>query len=139
MVLDDLGVFLQTAGLGTLGTSLFKGGWPLDAAGGSVQDALLTLIEVPGLPPMYVHDDIAPSLDQPVVQVVTRGAPYGYAAARTRAGQAWVALGSVRNQTLGTTHYLWIRPLHAPHHALGPDEQQRPRIAFNVVCCKAVP
>jgi hypothetical protein len=137
MLLDDLGTYLQAQGIGTVGTTLFKGSIPQDAPALNVQDALVALIETPGLPPMHVHSVSGPDVEQPTVQVVSRGAPYAYAAARTKAEAAFVALDSVHNQTLGTAFYLWILALQSPF-LLRVDDLNRPHIVFNVRCAKAL-
>ena len=48
MTLEDLGNYLQAEGLGTLGTTLFLGGLPVDAPNVSTQDAITALVETPG-------------------------------------------------------------------------------------------
>lgn len=137
MILDDLGSFLQAQGVGTVGTTLFKGLIPEDAPLVATQDSLVALVEVPGLPPVHVHSQAAASYEQPVVQVLTRGVPYGYAAARTKAHQAYVTLDGVQNQTLSGTQYLWIAALQSPF-LLKWDDLARPLIAFSVRCAKAL-
>jgi hypothetical protein len=137
MLLDDLGTYLQAQGIGTVGTTLFKGGIPQDAPAVSVQDALVALIETPGLPPMHVHSVPGPDVEQPTVQVVSRGTPYAYAVARTKAEAAFVTLDSVHNQMLGSTFYLWILALQSPFLS-HVDDLNRPHIVFNVRCAKAV-
>jgi hypothetical protein len=132
MVLEDLALLLQTAGLGTLASTLFKSGLPMDVAGGTTVDAVIALIEVPGLPSQRVHERTA-VLDQPVVQVIIRGEPHGYADARTRAQAVFTTLDGLSNQTLGGVSYLWITALQPPFF-LKSDELERPLIAFNVRC-----
>ena len=101
----------------------------------AAQDALVALIETPGLPPVRTHD--AARYELPVVQVVSRGMPYGYAAARQKAQAAWDVLDGVRNQTLGTTFYLWIDALQSPG-GLGADENNRPVIVFSIRAARAL-
>jgi hypothetical protein len=134
-VLDDLVVYLQAQGLGTPAVSLFNGGIPEDAAGSL--DEVLALMTHAGLPPTYIHDKAAPDLEQPAVQVLIRGGPYGDAVAQQRAQQAFVALASVHNQTLNGTFYLWVRPLQSPFK-LRMDELHRPIIVFNLLCAKSL-
>jgi hypothetical protein len=127
MILDDLGLYLQTAGLGTLGTTLFLGGFPLDAPNITTQDAITALVETPGFPPVYIHDVVPPSREQPVVQILTRGSPYDYAGARSWAQDIFLALGSLHNQELSGTLYLSCLPLQSPFH-LREDDFARPVI-----------
>lgn len=135
MLLDELGVFLQTAGIGTVGVTLFKGTMPLDTPA-TVETPLVALLEVPGLPPQRSHDTPPSRVEQPVIQVVSRGAPYGYAAARATAQAAWDALDGVANQTLSGTAYLMIQALQSPF-LLRIDDMHRPTITFTVRCQRA--
>ena len=138
MILDDLATVLQTAGVGTIGVSLFKGGVPLDNPLTGVQDTLVALIEVPGLPPVHVHTMQAATYEQPVVQIVTRGIPYGYAAARTLAQKAFNALDGLANaEHSDGTVYLWVQALQSPFF-LRWDELARPLIGFNIRCAKSI-
>jgi hypothetical protein len=125
MILDDLGLYLQTAGLGTLGTTLFLGTLPLDAPNITTADAITALVETPGFPPVYIHDVVPPSREQPVVQILTRGSPYDYAGARTWAQDIFMALGSIHNQVLSGTLYLSCLPLQSVFK-LRDDDFARP-------------
>ena len=125
MVLEELGQHLQAEGLGILGTTLFLGGLPVDAPNVVTQDAITALVETPGFPAEYVHDMVMPSRENPVIQVLTRGAPYDYAAARTWAQDIWVALGSIRNQALSGTWYLGVMPIQSVFK-LRDDDYSRP-------------
>ena len=135
MLLDELGTFLQQAGIGTVGTTLFKGQLPMDAPAVAVQDALVALIETPGLPPVRTHD--LARYEMPVIQVASRGVPYGYVTARQKAHDAWMALDGVRNQTLGSGFYLWIEALQSPWW-LRSDELNRPVIVFSIRAARAL-
>jgi hypothetical protein len=125
VVLDDLGDYLQVEGLGVLGTTLFLGGLPVDAPNITTVDAITALVETPGFPAEYVHDVVTPSRDLPVVQILTRGAPYDYATARAWAQDIWMALGSIRNQVLSGTWYLGVRPIQSVF-LLRSDDFARP-------------
>lgn len=129
-LLDELGTYLQTAGIGTLSQSLFKGALPLDTPA-TTDDAIVALIEVPGSPPLRSHDQPPSRIGQPHVQVVSRGAPYGYVAARQKAHDAWMALDGLANQVLSGTKYLTIVALQEPF-LLRIDETHRPHIVFSV-------
>jgi hypothetical protein len=125
MLLEELGTYLQAEGLGTLGTNLFLGGLPVDAPNLASQDAITALVETPGFPAEYVHDVLTPSREAPVIQILTRGAPHDYATARTWAQDIWMALGSIRNQTLSGTFYLGVQPIQSPFK-LRDDDYARP-------------
>jgi hypothetical protein len=101
-----------------------------------VQDVVLGLIEVPGLPGIRVHDLPGVSIRQPVVQLRWRGAPYGYQAARQQAEAAHVLLAEVVNQTINGTFYLNILTLHDPY-GQPADEWNRPYVIAEYLCAKA--
>jgi hypothetical protein len=133
MILDDLGTYLQAQGVGTLGTTLFKGTIPADDATG-VQHALVALVETPaGLPGVHAHTYQEATYHQPVIQIVARGEPYGYQAARQKAEQVFVALDGLHNAVLGEHYYLWILAVRPPY-PLRIDELHRPLIATDVRC-----
>jgi len=124
-LLDELGAFLQAQSLGTLGSNLFLGGLPVDAPNATTPDACTALVETPGFPAIYVHDVVPPSREAPVVQILVRGAPYDYATARQWAQDIFLALGSIRNQTLSGTFYLGVQPIQSVFH-LRQDDYNRP-------------
>lgn len=129
-LLDELATHLQTAGVGQVSTTLFKGMIPLAGP-----DALVALIEVPGMPPVHSHDE--QRYEQPVIQVVVRGAQHAYAPARATADHAWNALDGVANAVLSGTVYLWIAALQSPFF-LRQDELNRPYIVFSIRCARAL-
>jgi len=135
MVLDDLGVFLQDNGFGVLGQSLFLGTIPMDAPGNGVQDAILALLEAPGLPPRMTHDLRGPSVEMARIQCRWRGNPHGYEAARGMAGEAFKLLASVVNQTINGVWYQQILPLGGPF-GLPPDEWNRPFVLFEILAAR---
>jgi Bacteriophage minor capsid protein len=139
VVLDDIGLFLQTQGLGTLATDIFKGRLPEDAPGAGVLDEIIALFAVPGQGPVRVHSLVGPGVEQPVVQVRLRGSASagGVTAMWTRAMQAFIALDSVTNQTINGVFYQKILALQSPF-SLPEDEWRRPTLIFNVLCRKAV-
>lgn len=136
MLLEDLGTYLQAEGLGVLGTTLFLGGLPVDAPNVSTQDAITALVETPGFPAEYVHDVGGVQWEQPVLQTLTRGAPYDYAGAREWAQAIYLALGRIRNQVLSGTYYFWVMPLHSVWK-LRDDDYSRPIMTFQVRIGKA--
>jgi hypothetical protein len=130
VLLDELGTYLQTQGLGTVGTTLFKGHVPLQGP-----DALLALLEVPGMPAVRSHDTPVARYEQPVVQVLVRGAPHDYQAARETAQTAWEALDGLSNVTLSDVEYLWMQALQSPFW-LRTDDYHRPVLVFSVRCAR---
>lgn len=135
-LLDELASYLQAEGLGTVGTTIYKGSFPLDTAT-TLDRPVLALVEVPGFPPMRSHDSPPSRYEQPVVQVASRGASYGYEAARVQADAAWQALDGLANQVLSGTAYLTVQALQSPF-LLKWDEAHRPVLVFNVRCQRAL-
>jgi hypothetical protein len=125
MLLDELGNYLQGQGLGVLGTDLFLGTLPIDAPGAGAQDAVTALVETPGFPAQFVHSTLGPDWEQPVLQILVRGAPYDYAGARSHAQDVFLALGKISNQALSGTPYLWCQPIQSVFK-LRDDDYSRP-------------
>jgi Bacteriophage minor capsid protein len=125
VVLDELGVHLQTLGLGILSETLFLDGFPQDAPGASTPDLVAALVETPGFPPDSIHNSPEPTREHPVVQLLVRGAPYDYVTPRQWAQQIWLALGSIRNTTLSGVFYLTVRPLQSVAKLRNDDYARR--------------
>jgi Bacteriophage minor capsid protein len=125
VVLDELGVHLQTLGLGTLAETLFLDGLPQDAPGMGPPDLAAGLVETPGFPSATTHDSPGPSREHPVVQLLVRGAPYDYETPRQWAQDIWLALGSIRNTTLSGVFYLMVHPLQSVFKLRNDDYARR--------------
>jgi hypothetical protein len=130
MLLDELGSFLASAGVGTVGADLFLAHEPPDP------DALIALYEYGGSAPVHAQGADAPALEMPRVQVVARGARGDYAEARARAERAYRSLDGIANRTIQNAWYVRVRALQSPF-SLGPDANGRYRIAFNAEITKA--
>jgi hypothetical protein len=135
MLLDEVAIYLQGAGMGTVGVSLYKGAVPLDGPGLPVQDAIIVLIPVPGLPPVHIHNQVACAYEQPVLQILTRGAPYDFEETALRAHAVFATLDGLSNLTIGQGQYLWISAMQSPF-SLPYDSSNRPIIVFNVRCAR---
>lgn len=125
MVLDELGIHLQTLGLGILAETLFLDGLPQDAPGMATPDLVAALVETPGFPSESIHNTPEPSREHPVVQLLVRGAPYDYATPRQWAQQIWMALGSIRNTALSGVFYLTVHPLQSVFKLRNDDYARR--------------
>jgi Bacteriophage minor capsid protein len=132
-----LGAYLQDQGLGTLGTTLFLGGLPLDVVNIPTQDAITALVETPGFPAEYVHDVPGISWERPMLQTLTRGAPYDYVGARQWAQDIFLALGEIQNQVLSGTYYFWVLPWQSVFK-LRDDDYARPIMTAQFRIGKAV-
>lgn len=122
-LLDSLGTFLQTEGVGTLGTDIFLGLMP------DTPDACVVMYEYAGTgPAQFFGDDDPTPYESTSVQVQVRGATY--AAARTKARAAYTALQKVANETLTGIPFLRVDPLQSPFF-MARDENRRVLFASN--------
>jgi hypothetical protein len=134
-VLDDLGVYLQGEGIGIVNTSIFHGGLPFSTPQYPVLDAIIALIPVPGLSSLHTLSPGSPvKIEQPVVQILTRGKPHEGQEAFTRAMAAYEALDGLNNTTINNVFYLTIFAMQPPFLLRQADEMGRPHIAFNIRC-----
>jgi hypothetical protein len=135
MILDEIGAFLEAEGVGIIGQTLFLGSMPQDEPGTGSQDAVMAVIEIPGQTRVAMHD--LAKYERPYLQIATRGAPYGYPAARLKAQEAWDALDGVANTALSGATYLLIEALQSPYF-LRTDDLNRPYLIFNCRCARAL-
>lgn len=126
MLLDEVGDYLSTGGLGTVGVDLFLGYMP------ETPDAVLALYETGGLGPVRAMRSSPgqPVAERPRLQVVARAAEHDYAAARLKVQQAYAKLEGAGDLTLGGVRYLWIGAVQSPF-LMGRDSQGRVMVACN--------
>lgn len=136
-VLNDLGIYLQSVGVGILAQTIFKGLLPMDAPHILAQDSALALIEVPGLPADRTHDGPTGNIEQPMIQVRSRGLPHDYMDAWARADAAYLALDGLTNVLLNGTFYLWIFAQQPIHILVQADDMGRPHVGFTIRCGKS--
>ncbi len=132
-LLNEIAAKLAALGLGTVGTSIHIGMMP------ETPDVCCAVYEYGGQPPEFGFGTAGISYESPAVQVVFRGLPGDYATPRASAATAYNGLASVEATTLtggGTSaFYHTVHPQQAPF-SLGPDANQRVRIAFNCIAEK---
>lgn len=124
MLLDDVAAYLQTQGIGTIGTDIFKGAMP------DQPDNCICLYEYAGSPP-----DLHWNGEYPGLQVMARNT--SYAAGRTKIETIRTKLHGLTEQTLGTTRYLLIKANQSPE-SLGRDENNRQEFVINFTIIKEV-
>lgn len=129
MLLDEIADYLQSQGIGTVGTNLFKGLMP------ESPDAAVAVFEYSGLEVQRVQEVAGVAYEQPRIQVMSRAATY--AAARQKAEAVYAALATVKNQELSGIRYLRIQPLQPPF-LIGRDANSRPLIVFNCQILKVL-
>ena len=116
-MLREIGVYLQSQGIGTLGANLFLGLMP------DQPDNCIALFGYAGSPP-----DLHWSGEYPGLQVRVRNK--SYAAARTKIGEAMTALHGLHEQTLSGTRYLLIKARGSPE-VLKRDNNNRVELFVN--------
>lgn len=129
---DEIADFLEDAGVGTVGTSLYKGQMP------ATPNVCGAVLDAGGLRPEYVMGSTGTiSTERPKLQIRFRGEPGDYATPRGRAETAYRALAAVANQTINSTRYLSITPVQPPF-TLNRDQNNRFEVGFNVEIEKAL-
>ena len=116
-MLKGIGTYLQSQGIGTLGTDLFLGLMP------DQPDNCIALFEYAGSPP-----DLHWNGEYPGLQVRVRNK--SYAAARTKIGEVAKKLHGLHEQTLFGTRYLLIKARGSPE-VLKRDNNNRVELFVN--------
>jgi len=116
-VLKEIGTYLATKSIGTVGTDIFLGLMPDEP------DNCIALFEYAGSPP-----DLHWNGEYPGLQVRVRNK--SYAAARTKIGEAMTALHGLHEQTLSGTRYLLIKARGSPE-VLKRDNNNRVELFVN--------
>lgn len=128
--LDDIGTFLQTQNVGTLGTSLFIGLLP------DTPDTCVAVFEYGGEEGIYTMGATkSVRMERPKLQVLVRAA--AYSTARTKVQDAYAALDTIAEQDLSGKRYHRVAAM-APPIYLGRDESNRPRFSCNFRVLKDV-
>lgn len=130
MLLDEIGTYLQTQGVGTLAVDLFLGRMP------ATPDTAMSVMEYGGLAPVKAMSATpgAAVLEMPSIQVLSRSA--NYTTARTRAESAYKKLDGFSG-VLSGVRYGFISANQAPFF-IQRDENDRVWIGFNCLVSKAL-
>jgi len=126
MLLDEIADYLSTGGIGTVGTTLFKGYMP------ELPDTVMAVYESGGRAPYRAMRGAAGQAvaERPRVQVVARAATYDYASARTAINDVVRRLDGAGDFTQNGVRYLWVAATQSPF-VMGRDDQGRVKIAVN--------
>jgi hypothetical protein len=129
MILDEVAEYLQTSGVGTIGTNIFK------SYGTNLPNTSLFIYETGGFRPQDTFGSTCQAAwENPTIQIVSRST--NYETARRTGENAYRALINVVNETLKSSSsdvgsfYLRIFANQAPFR-LGVDENDRHQIACN--------
>lgn len=96
-------------------------------------DILSTIYENSGSPPQFTMGVSGITLDQPMVQVITRGGVEDYVSARDRAMAIRDVLAQVVNVTSAGVKIMRIEPFGSTNQ-LGTDNHRRHMISVNYRC-----
>jgi len=130
-LLDDIGAYLVTQSIGTLGSDLFLGWLP------DTPDTCVAVIEGIGDEALEtLGSTSSTNMEQPALQIICRGAPDDYNTPRIKAEAVKAALQDVANQVLTSTLYYRIRMRHPPW-PMGKDENKRFMLSTNYDVIKA--
>lgn len=125
--LEAIGDYLQAQGQGTLGTSLFLAMMP------ESPDACVCLYETTGFPPMLTFGASAFAVDQPGLQVITRGARADYPGARDKARTIRNLVAGITETSISGIHIMRVSA-DGSMLPMGEDQNGRPMISVNFSC-----
>lgn len=135
--MEDVASLLTTASVGVLNTNIFlssQAGIPLGPG------PYLSVHETAGFAPERLHTDDdgvlnAAAYERPGAQILVRAKDHAEARAMSRA--AYNALDGNYNLTINGTWYREIQALQRPFD-IGPDDNKRIRMVFNILGVKAL-
>lgn len=126
---DDVVYLFEEDGLGLFGMTIFKGSKANIPTKEKEPRPIISIIETGGRAPEGTHNSRSvPAYIRPSGQVICRSADYDLA--MSTALRARDVLFRVRNRFVNGTWWLHTR-IHQEPFDLPPDENGRPRIAFN--------
>lgn len=133
MLLDDLADYMTSGGIGTQGTTLFKGYMP------DAPDACTVIYETGGRSPVHTMNPNAGQsiVEMPRVQVVCRGPQNDYVTPRNKIKTAFALLDGLPQRTINGVEYKWGAAVQSPF-PLGRDVNGRITVACNFDIVKAV-
>lgn len=123
--LEGLASKLNTASVAVTASNMFIGIMP------DTPDLCVALYEYAGTAPLEVMVDDTATLEQPSVQVMTRGARNDYPAARTLIENVRDTLCGITDETISGVRFLRVSNLSAIN-ALGTDEKDRPEFSLSL-------
>lgn len=127
MLIESLADYIQTNGLGTVGTNVFIGKQP------ATPDYCVTLYEYEGMAPLEHFGSAPYSVDKPRIQVMVRGAQNDYPAARDGLQAIRVLLAGITDTTISGVRILRVASVGSLI-PLGLDTQDRPQLTANFQC-----
>lgn len=126
-ILEAVGDYLQAQNQGTLGTNLFLAVMP------ESPDACVCIYDTPGLSPMMTMGSSAFAVEQPGLQVITRGARGDYPGARDKAKAVRALLAGIIETSISGIHIMRVEA-EGSFLPMGEDQNGRPMISMNFSC-----
>lgn len=124
-VLVALAEKLNSASVAVTASNMFIGIMP------DTPDLCVALYEYAGAAPLEVMRDDSATLEQPSVQVMTRGARNDYPAARELMVNVRDTLCSITDETISGVRFLRVHN-QSSMNALGTDEKDRPEFSLSL-------
>lgn len=138
-VVDDLALVLQSAGVGTIGTDLFAGGFGLpDIPGGDPATGIVGVLLSPASEAAtraMAAGPSAPPMEHPRVQILARALDWDTASGKADAVVA--ALDWYGPATVNARHYEHVEALQRPPFLLERDALNRYVFAMNFAVARA--
>lgn len=122
-VLEPLAARLTSASVATTAVNLFLGIMP------DTPDACVALFEYAGEAPLEVMQSNTATLEQPSIQVMTRGARNDYPAALALIESVRDTLTAITDETISGVRFLRVHNLSSVN-ALGTDDKDRPEFSL---------
>ena len=129
--IEDLAVYVQTGGHGTIGTDLFRDHLP------ESPDACIAILSAPGGPSEWAFGSEALKWERPNVSIWIRKARFEKDLCRTFANTVYRYVGRIQAETINGTVYHFAHMLGAPFW-LKDDQNERPIFIMNVELEKEV-
>ena len=105
-MVDEIAAYLEATGHGTLATDLFKRQLPDDP------DEATCVIQLDGSPGQYCQNDTSLDLELPMLEVMTRS--LNPETAELNLDGPYRELMRIKNQVIGGTRYVSVRPVMVP-------------------------
>lgn len=124
-VLVALAEKLNSASVAVTASNMFIGILP------DTPDLCVALYEYAGAAPLEVMQDDSATLEQPSIQIMTRGARNDYPAARELMVNVRDTLCSITDETISGVRFLRVHN-QSSMNALGTDEKDRPEFSLSL-------
>ena len=105
-MVDEIAEYLEATGYGTLATDLFKRQLPDDP------DEAMCVLQLDGSPGQYVQDNDSLDLELPMLEIMTRS--LNPETAELNLDGPYRELMKIKNQVIGGTRYVSVRPVMVP-------------------------